>query len=174
MVRGPMLGGQRDGPGLPLLEPLIVITVILILASIILPQLGVARERAHKTSCVTNQRNIETAIAMWSTDNPNMLYVGGTVDVSTPNFGDLTGSMRYTGLATFREPDDPAPGNANGIDYYLSMGGPTGGSANEAAVTYGHVACAYDRQPDPWVAGYDGTLGKITGINHGRGASASP
>jgi hypothetical protein len=153
---------------------MLVVVIILSLASLLLPQLSLVRERARKVACVNNQRNLETAVAMWTTDNPSSVYVGGTMNLATPNFATLTGSVLYTTAATFKEPDDPTPTNADGTDYYLSMGGPTGGRASESAASYGHVACAADGHPDPWVAGYDGTLGDVAGVNHTRGASATP
>ncbi len=60
---------QRGEAGFTLIELMIVILVILILAAILVPQFGLARERARKASCVSNQRNIETSVAMWATDN---------------------------------------------------------------------------------------------------------
>ena len=59
---------QRES-GFTLIELMIVILVILILAAILVPQFGLAQERARKAKCVSNQRNLETAVAMWSTDN---------------------------------------------------------------------------------------------------------
>ena len=164
----------RGGSGFPYFEPMVVVAVILILALILIPQFGIARERALKAVCVSNQRNLETAAVMWSTDNPAGVFVGGTMNVSGPGFADLSGPSRYVNPTSFKEPDDPNLANANGVDYYLSMGAPTGGVANESSPSYGHVACAYDREPDPWVAGYNRDLGNARGINHARGAAASP
>jgi type II secretory pathway pseudopilin PulG len=166
--------GPAGGPGLLLLEPMLVVVIILSLAALVMPQFSLVRERARKAACVSNQRNLETAVAMWTTDNPSTAYVGGTMDLSTPDFAALAGSVLYTTAASFKEPDDPNPSNVRGTDYYLSMGGPIAELRNETAASYGHVACAADRVPDPWVAGYDGTLGSISGITHTRGAAASP
>ena len=165
---------RRDDRGFTLIELMIVILVILVLAAILLPQFGLARERARKASCVSNQRNLETAVAMWQTDNPNTTLVGNTLNSSTPPASVLseTGSPQYTTSSMYVEPDDPT--TTNGSDYYLSMGAATGGTAVQTAPSYGHIACAADKQPDPWVAGYDGTAGSVTGINHARGAQASP
>ncbi len=166
---------HREVRGFTLIELMIVILVILILAAILLPQFGVARERARKASCVSNQRNIETAVAMWATDNPSTVYAGGTMNGAgvTPNMGALTGAVLYTTAAMFKEPDDPASTGTDGTDYYLSMG-IASGTANQSAPSYGHIACAAEQTADPWVASYDGTAGTVTGVNHGRGVSATP
>ncbi|HLY24065.1 MAG TPA: type II secretion system protein, partial [bacterium] len=71
MLRKLLSKMQRDERGFTLIELMIVILVILVLAAILLPQFGLARERARKASCVSNQRNLETSVAMWQTDNPS-------------------------------------------------------------------------------------------------------
>jgi prepilin-type N-terminal cleavage/methylation domain-containing protein len=177
--------------GFTLIELMIVILVILILAAILIPQLGIARERARKASCVNNQRNLETAVAMWATDSISANYDGGTMEGSTPGFATLTGTPAYTSAAAFQEPDDPNAANANGFDYYLSEGvlgqgrGHShghGNSPNLVAPSYGHVACDYAQDPntgcpggggDPWVNCYNDS-GPGTGLNHTRGSAASP
>jgi prepilin-type N-terminal cleavage/methylation domain-containing protein len=175
--------------GFTLIELMIVILVVLILAAILIPQMGVARERASKAKCVSNQRNIETAVSMWATDNLNVPYDGGPMDGSTPAFADLTGSPSYTITAIFQEPDDPNAANATGTDYYLSEGGighghghshGHGNPNNPTAPSYGHVVCQYAEDPgtscgggDPWVNCYNGN-GSGTGLDHTRGAAASP
>jgi prepilin-type N-terminal cleavage/methylation domain-containing protein len=165
--------------GFTLIELMIVIVVILLLAAILIPQMGVARERAYKAKCVSNQRNLETAVALWAIDNPNVPYDGGAMDNSTPDFNDLTATPVYANPSVFKEPDDPNAARAVGDDYYLSQGNSGGGPA-PSAPTYGHVTCAYAEDPssgcgggDPWVNCYEGT-GNGTGLNHMRGAAASP
>ncbi len=172
---------RREEAGFTLIELMIVVLVILVLAAILIPQFGLARERARKASCVSNQRNIETAVSMWAADHPTTSYAGGTMQSggSTPNITDLTGSTTgYTTVTNFVEPDDPGATGSDGTDYYLSNGAPGNPSPDTSAVgtnpSYGHVACAYDGVADPWVAGYDAGLGSGTGISHTRGVSASP
>ena len=163
----------HEDRGFTLIELMIVILVILVLAAILLPQFGLARERARKASCVSNQRNLETAVAMWQTDNPSTTLVGGTLNSSTPGATTLsgTGNPQYTTAQMYVEPDDTAV--TSGVDYYLSMGA-AAAPAVQTNPSYGHIACAADKTADPWVAGYDGTAGTVTGINHTRGAQASP
>jgi prepilin-type N-terminal cleavage/methylation domain-containing protein len=163
---------SRSDAGFTLVELMIVILVILVLAAILLPQLGIARERARKAMCVSNQRNIETAVAMWAQDNTATIFTGGLMTVSIPNAGNgangLTGSTSYTTTANFAEPEVPAV--TDGSTYYLSAGS----TPAPTDLSYGHVACAADKTPDPWVAGLDGTAGTINNISHTRGVAASP
>jgi len=169
---------KKDESGFTLIELMIVILVILILAAILVPQFGLAQERARKAKCVSNQRNLETAVAMWATDNTGTNYTGGTMaSASNPNIGNLApaSGTPYTTPGTFVEPDDPS--TVSGVDYYLSNGVSGGAlaNANASAPSYGHVACAYDGVTDPWVNNYDtASAGAGKALNHTRGAAASP
>ncbi len=174
---------KKGDSGFTLIELMIVILVILILASILVPQFGLAQERARKAKCVSNQRNLETAVAMWATDNTSTNYTGGTMNGSVPSYAALTttGQPLYTTPGAFLEPDDNA--SNSGADYYLSMG-VASGNANGGAPSYGHVSCVYAQDAgltpctgngDPWVNCYDASAHTVTnGLNHTRGASASP
>jgi len=168
----------RDERGFTLIELMIVILVILVLAAILLPQFGLARERARKATCVSNQRNLETSVAMWQTDNPGTSLTQGEMSAtSVPLAGTLSGTPQYTLAGTYKEPDDTGGTQTSGADYFLSAGGAT---ASATAPSYGHVICIFafgaGANPDPW----DG-VGPITeqgtagnALNHARGASASP
>ncbi len=186
----PLVRPRRQGQaGFTLIELMIVILVILILAAILVPQFGIARERARKSTCVSNQRNLETAVAMWATDNPLIIYDGGPMDGSTPGFAALTGTPPYVLAGVFQEPDDPNAANANGFDYYLSEGilgqGKGHGHSHPnigvpGAPSYGHVVCGYADElntscvgGDPWVNCYNGN-GPGTRLDHTRGAAAAP
>ena len=164
--------------GFTLIELMIAILVILVLAAILLPQFGLARERARKAQCVNNQRNLETAVALWQTDNPGPTISQGEMSAtSAPTAGQLSSNPVYTPAASYHEPDDLGASATTGADYFLSAGGAT---ANPIAASYGHVVCTYafgpGDNPDPW-----GGIGPITesgtggtNLNHARGASASP
>src|SRR4051794_4034075 len=51
-----------------LIELLVVIAIIAILAAILFPVFALARERARQVSCLSNQKQLGTATAMYSQD----------------------------------------------------------------------------------------------------------
>ncbi len=59
---------NRRSQGFTLIELLVVIAIIAILASILFPVFGKAREKARSISCLSNLKNIGSALTMYSSD----------------------------------------------------------------------------------------------------------
>jgi len=71
--------------GFTLVELLVVIAIIAILIAILLPALNAARERANRTKCASNLRQLSQAIRIYASDNkdhyPRTKYVNNNQGV---------------------------------------------------------------------------------------------
>ncbi len=64
---------RTRGKGFTLIELLVVIAIIAILAAILFPVFARAREKARQTSCLSNMKQIGTAVMMYAQDYDEMM-----------------------------------------------------------------------------------------------------
>jgi type II secretion system protein G len=60
---------RKSNRGFTLIELLVVMAIIIILAGLLMPALGRAREQARKTTCASNLKQIGAALEMYTADN---------------------------------------------------------------------------------------------------------
>ena len=89
----PLVRSRRKRRGFTLIELLVVIAIISILASILFPVFGRAREMARRTACMSNQRQLGMAFAQYTQDYDEELPGAG---VGAQAAGVVGGWMYYS------------------------------------------------------------------------------
>jgi prepilin-type N-terminal cleavage/methylation domain-containing protein/prepilin-type processing-associated H-X9-DG protein len=80
-----------------LIELLVVIAIIALLAAILFPVFGRARENARKSACANNLRQLGTSIEMYKQDFDNRFLAGGQANTTCPRYR-LTAYMKNNQL----------------------------------------------------------------------------
>lgn len=79
--------------GFTLIELLVVIAIIAILASILFPVFAQARAKARQAACLSNMKQLGTAMMMYSQDYDELFpYPGGSSNIPAWDYVDSTGN----------------------------------------------------------------------------------
>ncbi len=91
---------RRSRPAFTLIELLVVIAIISILAAILFPVFGRARENARRTSCLSNMKQIGIAMNMYTQDYDERLPEPGLGGVFRNSSNTSLGQL-YMGILPF-------------------------------------------------------------------------
>ncbi|MES2461859.1 MAG: prepilin-type N-terminal cleavage/methylation domain-containing protein [Armatimonadota bacterium] len=77
--------GRTSSAAFTLIELLVVIAIIAILAAILFPVFAQAREKARQAACLSNTRQIGTALMIYCQDYDEVVVINGYSAVAAPN-----------------------------------------------------------------------------------------
>jgi prepilin-type N-terminal cleavage/methylation domain-containing protein len=113
-------GADRLGSGFTLIELLVVLAVISVLAGLMFPVLGKAREAGRGTACLSNLRQIGIGLQLYVQDNQNRLPVMRDRSLTTTNelpFPEEVLAQSVGNTNVFRCPSDKELFTTTGSSY---------------------------------------------------------
>jgi prepilin-type N-terminal cleavage/methylation domain-containing protein len=125
--------------GFTLIELLVVIAIIAILAALLLPALAAAREKARRTACLNNLKQMGIAMESYCSDYaqyfPSWAAAGGATDVRIRKYQWFTDDGIYSDpkITTGSFPYDTSTVDADNIDGYVRTGSNRGGAGDSAS-----------------------------------------
>jgi len=161
LTKKPGLGGRGIGPvnkvyqpvrhlaaaGFTLIELLVVIAIIAILAAMLLPALGRAKQKAQGIGCLNNLKQLQMGWFMYSGDNSDQVVRTAGLDAlinTLPNPGTDPGNKSYNQWCYGSM--DTAPGNTDTRLIELGLMYPY-------VKALGVYKCPADRRTDGWPSG---------------------
>lgn len=99
-----------ESQGFTLVELLVVIAIIAVLASLLLPTLAKAKQRAHRAACLSNLRQVGLAFNLYVSENDNRF----------PDRRDLKAALGYRPWSSWPASDPRSGWAAETLKHHLS------------------------------------------------------
>src|SRR6476660_9645152 len=97
---------QEDRKAFTLIELLVVIAIIGILAALLLPALNAAKNRAKRTACLSNLKQVNAGLLMYADDNSGAMPKQSNVSTNYLVYFYKESMKSYVGLTGASSPAD--------------------------------------------------------------------